>query len=80
MVFDFGFSILPLCPLFFCSSKIVGSLAFVFFSFSGGWRASGEPLLMDFIDDIAKWMTKVLDDHDISRKATMFDQAQNVKR
>ena len=68
--------------LFFCSSKIVGSLAFVFFffSFSGGWRASGEPLLMDFIDERAQWMTKVLDDHDISRKATMFDQAQNVKR
>ena len=83
MVFDFGFSILPLGPLFFCSSKIVGSLAFVFFSslfFSGEWRASGEPLLMDFIDERAQWMTKVLDDHDISRKATIFDQAQNVKR
>jgi len=42
--------------LFFFSSKIVGSLAFVFFSFlffSGGWRASGEPLLMDFIDEHA---------------------------
>ena len=25
-------------------------------------------------------MTKVLDDHDISQKATMFDQAQNVKK
>ena len=35
---------------------------------------------MDFIDERALWMTKVLDDHDISRKATMFDQAQNVKR
>jgi len=51
-----------------------------FLLFLGGWRASGEPLLMDFIDDRAKWMTKVLDDHDISRKATMFDQDQNVKR
>jgi len=48
--------------------------------FSGGWRATGEPLLTDFIDECAQWMTKVLDDHDISRKATMFDQAQNVKR
>ena len=48
--------------------------------FLGGWRASNEPLLMDFIDECAWWMTKVLDDHDISRKATMFDQAQNVKR
>ena len=67
--------------LFFFSSKIVGSLTFVSFSFlSGGWRASGEPLLMDFIVECAYWMTKVLDDHDISRKAMMFDQAQNVKR
>jgi len=48
--------------------------------FSGGWRASSEQLLTDFIDERAQWMTKVLDDHDISRKATMFDQAQNVKR
>ena len=62
--------------LFFCSSKIVGSLAFVSFSFfSGGRRASREPLLMDFIDERAQWMTKVLNDHDISRKAMMFDQA-----
>jgi len=52
----------------------------LFSFFSGGWRASDEPLLMDFIDECAWWMTKVLDDHDISRKATMFDQAQNVKR
>ena len=52
----------------------------LFFSFSGGWRASGEPHLMDFIDERAQWMTKVLDDHDISQKATMFDQAQSVKR
>ena len=36
--------------LFFCSSKIV----FFFSLFSGGWRASGEPLLMDFIDEHAK--------------------------
>ena len=71
----------PLVLLFFCSSKIVGSLTFVSFSFLfRGRRASGEPLLMDFIDEHAKWMTKVLDDHDISRKATMFDQAQNVRR
>jgi hypothetical protein len=35
---------------------------------------------MNFIDECAWWMTKVLDDHDISQKATMFDQAQNVKR
>jgi len=54
-------------------------LSFLFLFF-GGWRASGEPLLMDFIVERAYWMTKVLDDHDISRKATMFDQAQNVKR
>ena len=40
---------------FFCSSKIVGSLAFVFFSFLfiRGWRASSEPLLMDFVDERA---------------------------
>ena len=81
VVFDFGFSIFPLCPLFFLTSRILGSLAFVSFSFfSGGRRASREPLLMDFIDERAQWMTKVLDDHDISRKATIFDQAQNVKR
>jgi len=36
--------------------------------------------LMDFIDECAWWMTKVLEDHDMSRKAMMFDQAQNVKR
>ena len=48
--------------------------------FSGRWRASGEPLLTDFIDERAQWMTKVLNDNDISRKAMMFDQAQNVKR
>jgi hypothetical protein len=48
--------------------------------FSGGWRAFGESILMDFINERAQWMTKVLDDHDISRKAMMFDQAQNVKR
>ena len=74
MVFDLGFSIVPLC-LFFCSSKSVSSLALLFSHFfSGGWRASDEPLLMDFIDECA-WMTKVLDDHDICRKAMMFDQA-----
>ena len=39
--------------LFFCSSKIVGSLAFFSLFFSGGWRASGEPLLMDYIDERA---------------------------
>ena len=43
--------------LFFCLSEIVGSLAFVslfFFSFfSRGWRASGESLLMEFIDERA---------------------------
>ena len=33
VVFDFSLSILPLCTLFFCSSKIVGSLVFVSFSF-----------------------------------------------
>jgi hypothetical protein len=82
VVFDLGFSILSICP-FFCSSKSVSSVASLFFSFlffSGGWRASDEPLLMDFIDECAWWMTKVLDDHDLPRKATMFDQAQNVKR
>jgi len=35
---------------------------------------------MDFIDERAQWMTKVLIDHDISQKETMFDQAQNVER
>ena len=34
---------------------------------------------MDFINERAEWMTKVLDDHDISRKATMFDQAQKCQ-
>ena len=72
----------PFLLFFFCSSKIVGSLAFasLSFLFLGGWRASGETLLTDFIYEHAQWMTKVHDDHDISRKAMMFDQAQNVKR
>jgi hypothetical protein len=74
VVFDFGFSIFPFC-LFFYTSKIVAHSFF-----PGRWRAFGEPLLMDFINERAQWMTKVLDDHDISRKAMMFDQAQNVKR
>jgi hypothetical protein len=65
----------PFVLFFFCSSKIVAHSFFL-----GGWRAFGEPLLTDFIDECAMWMTKVLDDHDISRKAMMFDQAQNVKR
>jgi len=54
--------------------------SFSLFFFLGGWRASAEPLLMDVIDESAWWMTKVLDGHDMSRKAMMFDQAQNVKR
>jgi len=84
VVFDLGFSILPLCPPFFYARVRVSphslSLFFLFSFFSVGWRASDEPLLMDFIDECAWWMTKVLDDHDISRKATMFNLAQNVKR
>jgi hypothetical protein len=35
---------------------------------------------MDFIDERAWWLTKVLDDHDIPLKADIFDQAQNVER
>ena len=35
VVFDFGFSILPPFPLFFCSSKTVGSLTFFSFLFRG---------------------------------------------
>ena len=53
VVFDFGFSIFPLC-LFFYSSKIVAHSFF-----PGRWRAFGEPLLMDFINECAQWMTKV---------------------
>ena len=65
----------PFVLFFFGSSKSVPHSFFL-----GGWRASDELLLMDFIDECAWWMTKVLDDHDMSRKAMMFDQAQNVKR
>ena len=78
------------CPFEWCLTLASLSFPFVLFFFarvrllltlfSGGWRAFGEPLLTDFIDERAQWMTKVLDDHDISRKAMMFDQAQNVKR
>ena len=71
----------PCWPFFFARVRL---LAHPFLSlspfFSGGWRASGEPLLMDFIDERSQWMTKVLDDHYISRKAKIFDQDQNVKR
>ena len=78
------------CPFEWCLTLASPSFPFVFFFaqvrllltlfFPGRWRAFGEPLLMDFINERAQWMTKVLDDHDISRKAMMFDQAQNVKR
>ena len=65
----------PLSSFFFARVRLLLTLFFL-----GGWRAFGEPLLMDFINERAQWMTKVLDNHDISRKAMMFDQAQNVKR